>query len=44
MQLNGVAQPDEIASLISFLLSDQAQHIVGTQIKIDGGGPSGKIF
>lgn len=44
MQLNGVAQPKEIASLISFLLSEQAQHIVGTQIKIDGGGPSGKVF
>ena len=44
MQLNGIAQPKEVASLIAFLLSDDAQHIVGTQIKIDGGGPSGKVF
>ena len=44
MQLNGVARPEEVASLIEFLLSDQARHIVGTQIKIDGGGPSGKLF
>jgi NAD(P)-dependent dehydrogenase (short-subunit alcohol dehydrogenase family) len=44
MQLNGVVQPEEVASLIEFLLSDQARHIVGTQIKIDGGGPSGKIY
>jgi NAD(P)-dependent dehydrogenase (short-subunit alcohol dehydrogenase family) len=44
MQLNGIAQPGEIADLIAFLLSDQALHIAGTQIKIDGGGPSGKVF
>ncbi len=44
MQLNGIAQPGEIADLIAFLLSDQAQHIAGTQIKIDGGGSSGRVF
>lgn len=44
MQLNGMAQPDEIVALIVFLLSDQSRHIVGTQIKIDGGGPTGKVF
>jgi len=44
MQLNGMAQPDEIVALILFLLSDQSRHIVGTQIKIDGGGPTGKVF
>lgn len=44
LQLNGVAQPEEVASLIVFLLSNQARHIVGTQIKIDGGGSSGKVF
>ncbi len=44
MQLNGIAQPGEIADLIAFLLSDQSQHIAGTQIKIDGGGSSGKVF
>jgi short-subunit dehydrogenase len=44
MQINGVAQPEEIASLIKFMLSDQSSHIVGTQIRIDGGGPLGEIF
>jgi len=44
MQLNGIAQPGEIADLIAFLLSDASRHIAGTQIKIDGGGPSGKVF
>lgn len=44
MQLSGMAKPDEIANLIAFLLSDLSRHIVGTQIKIDGGGPSGKVF
>jgi len=44
MQLNGIAQPGEIAELIAFLLTDQSLHIAGTQIKIDGGGPSGKVF
>ncbi len=44
MQLNGIAQPSEIAELIAFLLSSGARHIAGTQIKIDGGGPAGKVF
>ena len=44
MQLNGMASPEDVASLIFYLLSDESRHIVGTQIKIDGGGPSGKIF
>lgn len=44
MQLSGIAAPADIVNLISFLLSDGARHIVGAQIKIDGGGPSGKIF
>jgi NAD(P)-dependent dehydrogenase (short-subunit alcohol dehydrogenase family) len=44
MQVNGIAQPGEIADLIAFLLSDQARHIAGTQIEIDGGGSSGRIF
>ena len=44
MQLNGIAAPADIVNLITFLLSDGARHIVGAQIKIDGGGPSGKIF
>ncbi|VXC75786.1 SDR family NAD(P)-dependent oxidoreductase [Massilia sp. 9I] len=44
MQLNGIAEPSEIAELIAFLLSNGARHIAGTQIKIDGGGPAGKVF
>lgn len=44
LQLNGMAQPEEIVALIEFLLSDLSRHIVGTQIKIDGGGPTGKVF
>ena len=44
MQLNGVATPDDVANLVSFLLSEQSYHIVGTHIKIDGGGPASKVF
>lgn len=44
MQINGVAQPEDIVNLIEFMLSDKSTHIVGTQIKIDGGGPLGGIF
>lgn len=44
MQLSGVAEPMDVVNLINFLLSDKSKHIVGTQIKIDGGGPSGKVF
>jgi NAD(P)-dependent dehydrogenase (short-subunit alcohol dehydrogenase family) len=44
LQLNGMAQPHEVASLILFLLSDQSRHIVGTQVRIDGGGPIVKLF
>jgi short-subunit dehydrogenase len=44
MQINGIASPEEIAHLIVFLLSEHSRHIAGTQINIDGGGPSGRIF
>lgn len=44
MQVNGIAQPEDIVDLIEFLLSDKSKHIIGTSIKVDGGGPSGKIF
>ena len=44
LQVNGVAQPREIADVITFLLADASKHIVGTQIRVDGGGPSGGIF
>lgn len=35
--LNRLGQPEEVASLISFLLSDQAQFITGSLQVIDGG-------
>ncbi|MDH5456465.1 MAG: SDR family oxidoreductase, partial [Gammaproteobacteria bacterium] len=33
-----VAEPEEVASLALFLASDDAAHINGTAIAIDGGG------
>ncbi|WP_211193425.1 SDR family NAD(P)-dependent oxidoreductase [Paraburkholderia sp. UYCP14C] len=35
--LGHVAEPDDVASLIAFLLSDAARHITGQVIHIDGG-------
>ena len=35
--LEGVAQPEEAASLIAFLASDEARHITGSQYRLDGG-------
>ena len=35
--LNRLAQPQDSANLISFLLSDEASYITGQIIKIDGG-------
>ncbi|HXZ09278.1 MAG TPA: SDR family oxidoreductase [Paraburkholderia sp.] len=35
--LGHVAEPDDIAALIAFLLSDEARHITGQVIHIDGG-------
>lgn len=35
--LGHVAEPDDIAALIAFLLSDSARHITGQVIHIDGG-------
>jgi len=34
--LHGVRSPDEVASLIAFLASDEAIHISGEEIRIDG--------
>jgi len=44
LQLNGIAETNDIVSLIQFLLSDESKHICGTEIKIDGGGPINKYF
>ncbi|WP_133651065.1 SDR family NAD(P)-dependent oxidoreductase [Paraburkholderia flava] len=35
--LGHIAEPDDIAALIAFLLSDEARHITGQVIHIDGG-------
>ena len=44
MQLNGLIDQKEVAELISYLLNDLSRQIVGTEIRIDGGGPISKIF
>jgi NAD(P)-dependent dehydrogenase (short-subunit alcohol dehydrogenase family) len=35
--INRIAEPDEVASVVSFLLSDQASYVSGQTIAIDGG-------
>lgn len=44
LQLNGIAEANDIVALIRFLLSDESKQICGTEIKIDGGGPINKYF
>lgn len=36
-----LGQPDDVAALVAFLCSDEARHIQGTAIQIDGGGTPG---
>ena len=36
-----LGQPDDVAALVAFLCSDEARHIQGTAIQIDGGGAPG---
>jgi NAD(P)-dependent dehydrogenase (short-subunit alcohol dehydrogenase family) len=36
-----LGQPEDVAALVAFLCSDQARHIQGTAIQIDGGGTPG---
>jgi NAD(P)-dependent dehydrogenase (short-subunit alcohol dehydrogenase family) len=35
-----VAQPEELAGAISFLLSDDASYVNGTGLRVDGGSTS----
>ncbi|WP_455774647.1 SDR family oxidoreductase, partial [Burkholderia stabilis] len=35
--LGRIAEPDDVAALIAFLLSDAARHITGQVIHVDGG-------
>lgn len=44
LQLSGIAEPEEIANIIEFLLSPKSSHVVGQNISIDGGGPKSSIF
>jgi len=44
LQLSGIAKPSDIADVICFLLESRAQHIVGQNINVDGGGPVSAIF
>ena len=44
IQLNGIAEPIDIANVIEFLLSDNSKEIIGREIKIDSGGIFNKYF
>ena len=35
--LGRVAQPDDVAAVIAFLASDEASHVTGSAIVVDGG-------
>lgn len=43
-QISGIAQPENISSVIIFLLSKEAAHIIGHNLVVDGGGPTSKFF
>ena len=38
--MNAVVEPEEIAALVAFALSDEAPHMTGTLLKVDGGRTS----
>ena len=37
--LGHIAQPDEIADVVAFLLSSQARYICGALVEVNGGKP-----
>ena len=39
--LGAMAEPEDVADLITFLCSERARHIVGAVVHIDGGGMGG---
>jgi 2,3-dihydro-2,3-dihydroxybenzoate dehydrogenase len=40
--LGRIGQPDDVASLVAFLLSDEARHITAQRVMVDGGGSLGR--
>ena len=40
VSMNAVVEPEEIAALVAFALSDEAPHMTGTLLKVDGGRTS----
>lgn len=44
LQLNGIAEPKDIANVVKFLLHDDSMHIIGKEIKVDSGGLINKHF
>lgn len=38
--MNAIIEPDEVAALVAFALSDEAPHMTGTLLKVDGGRTS----
>lgn len=39
-----VCRPEDVANMVSFLMSDEAGYITGQRIMVDGGGPAPKIY
>ncbi len=39
--MDELVEPEELAALVSFALSDEAQHMTGTMLKVDAGRTSG---